>query len=159
MSRSESCCKRTYKTFKWMTMFIMLKDFRVIAFRASDRSRKKKSHFAGFLGTDSRKNRPISREFRGSFRSKLHLKAIGNMLYRHVFDKISTEFRGFRGFTWISRLRDRTKYVGWLHEILFLVLSLALRGFSVFRFSPLLKNQHFQILIRSGTHRHVSTSS
>ena len=42
------------------------------------------------------------------------------MLYRHVFDKISTEFRGifrvfvnfagFRGFTWISRLRDRAKY-------------------------------------------------
>jgi len=42
------------------------------------------------------------------------------MLYRHVFDKSSTEFRGifrvfvnfagFRGFTWISRLRDRAKY-------------------------------------------------
>ena len=42
------------------------------------------------------------------------------MLYRHVFDKISTEFRsifrvfvnfvGFREFTWISRLRDRVKY-------------------------------------------------
>ena len=42
------------------------------------------------------------------------------MLYRHVFDKISTEFRGsfrvfvnfagFRGFTWISWLRDRAKY-------------------------------------------------
>ena len=27
------------------------------------------------------------------------------------------------------------------------------------RFSPLLKNQHFQIPIRSGTHGHVSTSS
>ena len=33
--------------------------------RASDRSRKKKSNFAGFLGTNSRKNRPISREFWG----------------------------------------------------------------------------------------------
>ena len=42
------------------------------------------------------------------------------MLYRHLFDKIFTEFRGilrvfvnfagFRGFTWISRLRDRAKY-------------------------------------------------
>ena len=39
------------------------------------------------------------------------------MLYRHVFDKISTEFRGvfhvfvnFAGFTWISWLHDRTKY-------------------------------------------------
>ena len=29
----------------------------------------------------------------------------------------------------------------------------------VLRFSPLLKNQHFQILVRSGTHGHVSTSS
>ena len=45
--------------------------------RASDRSRKKKSNFAGFWGTNSRKNRPISREFRGSFRGKLHKKAIG----------------------------------------------------------------------------------
>ena len=42
---------------------------------------------------------------------------------------------------------------------LLLVLSFALRGFSVFRFSPLLKNQHFQIPIRSGTHGHVSTIS
>ena len=42
------------------------------------------------------------------------------MLYRHVFDKISTEFRGIlgvfvnfaglRGFTWISRLCDRAKH-------------------------------------------------
>ena len=42
------------------------------------------------------------------------------MLYRHVFDKISTEFRGilgvfvylvgFRGFTWISRFCDCAKY-------------------------------------------------
>ena len=42
------------------------------------------------------------------------------MLYWHVFDKISREFRGilhvfvnfvgFRGFTRISRLRDHAKY-------------------------------------------------
>ena len=42
------------------------------------------------------------------------------MLYRHVFGRISSEFRGitrvfvnyagFRGYTWISRLRDRAKY-------------------------------------------------
>ena len=32
------------------------------------------------------------------------------MFYRHVFDKISTDFAGFPRFTWISRLRDRTKY-------------------------------------------------
>ena len=43
---------------------------------------------------------------------------------------------------------------------LLLVLSLAPRGFSPgIRFSPLLKNQHFQVPIRSGTHGHVSTSS
>ena len=48
-------------------------------------------------------------------------------------------------------------YVGWvccwfcplLREVFLQVL----------RFSPLLKNQHFQIPIRSGTHGHVSTSS
>ena len=45
-------------------------------FRASDRSRKKKSNFAGFLGTNSRKKQRISREFRGSFQGKLHQKAI-----------------------------------------------------------------------------------
>ena len=31
--------------------------------RASDRLQKKKANFAGFLGTNSRKNRPISLEF------------------------------------------------------------------------------------------------
>ena len=36
-------------------------------FRASGRSRKKKSNFAGFSGANSRKKRPISREFRGNF--------------------------------------------------------------------------------------------
>ena len=44
--------------------------------RASDRSWKKKSNFAGFLGTNSWKNRPILLEFRGSFQGKLHQKAI-----------------------------------------------------------------------------------
>ena len=43
---------------------------------------------------------------------------------------------------------------------LLLVLSLGPRGFlRVLQFSPLLKNQHFQIPIRSGTHRHISASS
>ena len=43
---------------------------------------------------------------------------------------------------------------------LLLVLSLAPRGFSrVLRFFPLLKNQHFQIPIRSGTQGYVSMSS
>ena len=41
-----------------------------------------------------------------------------------------------------------------------LVLLLAQRGFlRVLRFSPLLKNQHFQIPIRFGVHGHVSMSS
>ena len=44
--------------------------------RASDRSRKKKSNFAVFLGIKLRKNRPISREFRDNFRDKLGQKAI-----------------------------------------------------------------------------------
>ena len=38
--------------------------------RASDNSREKKSNFAGFLKTNSRRKRPISREFRGNFRGK-----------------------------------------------------------------------------------------
>ena len=46
-------------------------------YRASARSQKKKSNFAGFLGTKSWKNRTISREFRGNFRGKLGRKAIG----------------------------------------------------------------------------------
>ena len=33
--------------------------------RASDISRKKKQNFAGFSGANSRKNRPISRDFCG----------------------------------------------------------------------------------------------
>ena len=33
--------------------------------RASDISRKKKQNFAGFSGANSRKNRPISGDFRG----------------------------------------------------------------------------------------------
>ena len=43
--------------------------------RASDRSQMKKSNFAGFLGTNSRKNRPISREFLGeNFTKKQSVK-------------------------------------------------------------------------------------
>ena len=55
------------------------------------------------------------------------------------------------------RILASTPYVGWvccwfsplLREVFLRVL----------RFSPLLKNQHFQIPIRSGIHGHVSTSS
>ena len=49
----------------------------VFIVRVSDRSRNKKSNFAGFLGTNSWKNQLILREFRGSFRGRLHQKAIG----------------------------------------------------------------------------------
>ena len=49
----------------------------IIITRASDRLRKKKPNFAGFLGTNSWKNRPILWEFHESFRGKLHQKAIG----------------------------------------------------------------------------------
>ena len=41
----------------------------------------------------------------------------------------------------------------------FVVGSLREVFLRVLQFSPLLKNQHFQIPIRSGTHGHVSTSS
>ena len=37
----------------------------VLSDRASDISRKKTQNFAGFSGAKSRKNRPISRDFRG----------------------------------------------------------------------------------------------
>ena len=46
------------------TIFSNLID-RTILCRASDRSRKKKANFAGFLGANSWKNRLISQEFSG----------------------------------------------------------------------------------------------
>ena len=42
--------------------------------RASGRSREKKSNFAGFSGSNSRKKQPISREFRGNFGGQFRLK-------------------------------------------------------------------------------------
>ena len=59
----------------------------------------------------------------------------------------------------VSRVRilASTSYVGWVYCWFSpLLREVFLR---VLRFSPLLKNQHFQIPIRSGTHGHVSTSS
>ena len=50
---------------------------KMVKVRASDRSRGKKSNFVGFLGSNSRKNRPISPEFRGKFQGKLRQKAMG----------------------------------------------------------------------------------
>ena len=43
--------------------------------RASDNSRKKKWNFTGFEETNSRRKRPISRDFRGNFRGKCSLKS------------------------------------------------------------------------------------
>ena len=59
--------------------------------RASDRSRKKKSNFAGFLGTKSWKNRPISQEFPGNIQGKLGRKAIGEKMadFVVIFGQIS----------------------------------------------------------------------
>ena len=48
----------------------------ILRIRASDRLRKKKSNFAGFLGTKLRKNQPILWEFCGNFQGKLGQKAI-----------------------------------------------------------------------------------
>ena len=45
--------------------------------RASDKSQKKKSNFAGFFVINSRTNRPISRELCRNFLGKLRQKAIG----------------------------------------------------------------------------------
>ena len=55
------------------------------------------------------------------------------------------------------RILASTPYMGWVCCWFSpLLRDLFLR---VLRFTPLLKNQHFQIPIRSGTHGHVSTSS
>ena len=48
--------------------------------RASDISRKRKQNFAGFSGANSRKNRPILRDFRGK---------------KSKFAKKSADFAGF----------------------------------------------------------------
>ena len=49
---------------------MMAKPIKTLKFRASDNSREKKWNFAGFEETNSRRKRPISREFRGNFRGK-----------------------------------------------------------------------------------------
>ena len=56
--------------------------------RASDISRKKKQNFVGFSGANSRKNRPISRDFRGK-KVKIHGK-IGR--FREIFGGEKSKF-------------------------------------------------------------------
>ena len=66
--------------------------------RASDISRKKKQNFAGFSGANSRKNRPISRDFRGK-KVKIRGK-IGQ--FRKIFAEEKSNFAeksaDFEGF-------------------------------------------------------------
>ena len=66
--------------------------------RASDISRKKKQNFAGFSGANSRKNRPISRDFRRKT-VKIHWK-IGRFLFfftgkKSKFAEKSADFAEF----------------------------------------------------------------
>ena len=62
-------------------------------FRASDISRKKKQNFAGFSGANSRKNRPISRDFRGK-KVKIRSKV---SRFRGKKVKIHRKIARFRG--------------------------------------------------------------
>ena len=66
--------------------------------RASDISRNKKQNFAGFSGANSRKNRPISRDFRGK---KVKIRGtIGR--FRAIFagekSKFAEKLAHFAGF-------------------------------------------------------------
>ena len=61
--------------------------------RASDISRKKTQNFAGFSGANSRKNRPISRDFRGR-KVKIRRK-IGQ--FRGILAEKSQILKDFRG--------------------------------------------------------------
>ena len=66
--------------------------------RASDISRKRKQNFAGFSGANSRKNRPISRHFRGK---KVKIRGtIGR--FREIFagekSKFAEKSAHFAGF-------------------------------------------------------------
>ena len=87
--------------------------------------------------------------------------------HKFLSEAVLLSYRGARVAQWwehspptnVARVRilASTPYVGWvccrfsplLREVFLHVLQ----------FSALLKNQHFQIPIRSGTHGHVSTSS
>ena len=66
--------------------------------RASDISRKKKQNFAGFSGANSRKNRPISRDFHGK-KVKIRGKIGG---FREIFagekSKFAEKLADFAGF-------------------------------------------------------------
>ena len=66
--------------------------------RASDISRKKRQNFAGFSGANSRKNRPISRDFRGK---KVKIRgAIGRFqaIFAREKSKFAEKSAHFAGF-------------------------------------------------------------
>ena len=64
--------------------------------RASDISRKKKENFAGFSGAYSRKNRPISRDFRGK-KVKIRGKIGQFLVFLQEKVKIRRKISRFRG--------------------------------------------------------------
>ena len=83
--------------------------------RASDISRKKKQNFAGFSGANSRKNRPISRDFRGENKLKFAKKSADfagvyrqkvkfRRIFRGKFAEKSADFTGNFG----GKLRQET---------------------------------------------------
>ena len=78
------------------SLLINIKLKYTVQVRASDISRKKTQNFAGFSGANSRKNRPISRDFRGK-KVKIHSR-IGRFRGRKV--KIRRKSADFAGFQW-----------------------------------------------------------
>ena len=64
--------------------------------RASDISRKKKQNFAGFSGANSRKNRSISRDFRGK-KVKIREKSADFRYFCRKKVKIRRKIGRFRG--------------------------------------------------------------
>ena len=89
-----------HQTVFFSSFLLAYPDLQLLYFltRASEIWRKKKQNFAGFLGANSRKNRPISRDFRGK-KVKIRGK-IGQ--FRRSFDgeksnftEKSADFAGF----------------------------------------------------------------
>ena len=82
-----------YNYFKFLFLYSS-----IYHVRASDISRKKKQNFAGFSGANSRKNRPISRDFRGKkvkIRSKIGPFRVIFAGEKSKFAEKSADFAGF----------------------------------------------------------------
>ena len=67
--------------------------FRFAISRASDISRNKRQNFAGFSGANSRKNRPIWRDFRGK-KSKFAEQSADFAGEKSIFAEKSADFGG-----------------------------------------------------------------